>query len=96
LQVVQGCGEVEAGDDMLTFFSKGHEGLLGRFEVCACGFVSSEKDDYEEKKKEFESIIHPIFSKFGGGGQPGGPGGYGGPGGAGFGEDDEMPNHDDL
>jgi hypothetical protein len=52
LQVVQGCGEVEAGDDMLTFFSKGHEGLLGRFEVCACGFVSSEKQKKEMLEDE--------------------------------------------
>jgi len=61
--------------------------------------MAAEKEDYEEKKKEFESVVHPIFSKFGGGGGggggPGGPGGYG-QGGAGFGDDEEMPNHDDL
>jgi len=57
--------------------------------------MAAEKEDYEEKKKEFESVIHPIFSKLGGGaGGPGGGGGFGGPGG--FGEDDEMPSHDDL
>jgi len=50
--------------------------------------MAAEKDDYEEKRKEFEGIVHPIFAKVGGG--PGGPSG-----GQGF-EDDEMPNHDDL
>jgi heat shock protein 5 len=52
--------------------------------------LQAEKTDYEEKKKEFEGVIHPIFAKYSGGaGQPGGqPGGdWGG---------DEMPNHDDL
>jgi len=53
--------------------------------------MAAEKDDYEEKRKEFEGIVHPIFAKVGGG--PGGPGGPSG--GQGF-EDDEMPNHDDL
>jgi heat shock protein 5 len=48
----------------------------------------AETSDFEEKKKEFEGIIHPIFSKFqGGAGGPGGPGGF---------DSDEMPNHDDL
>jgi heat shock protein 5 len=52
--------------------------------------LSAETSDFEEKKKEFEGIIHPIFSKFqgaGGAGGPGGPGGF---------DSDEMPNHDDL
>eukprot|EP01123_Difflugia_compressa_P009052 TRINITY_DN288_c0_g1_i9.p1 TRINITY_DN288_c0_g1~~TRINITY_DN288_c0_g1_i9.p1 ORF type:complete len:692 (+),score=211.40 TRINITY_DN288_c0_g1_i9:89-2077(+) len=57
--------------------------------------MAAEKEEYEEKKKEFEGIIHPIFTKLGGGaGGAGHAGGYGGPGG-GFGED-EMPSHDDL
>jgi heat shock protein 5 len=50
--------------------------------------LQAEKSDYDEKKKEFEGIIHPIFAKFSGG-QPGGQPGEGGWG-------DEMPNHDDL
>lgn len=53
--------------------------------------MGAETEDYEEKKKEFEAVVHPIFAKLGGGGGPGG----GAPGG-GFGEDDEMPSHDDL
>jgi len=53
--------------------------------------LMAEKSDFEEKKKEFESIIHPIFSKYSG--AAGGPGGPGGPGGF---ESDEMPSHDDL
>jgi heat shock protein 5 len=50
--------------------------------------LQADKADYDEKKKEFEGIIHPIFAKFSGGagGQPGG-GDWGG---------DEMPSHDDL
>jgi len=56
--------------------------------------MAAEKEDYEEKKKEFEAVIHPIFSKLGGGAGGGGPRGGYGPGG--FGEDDEMPSHDDL
>jgi heat shock protein 5 len=50
--------------------------------------VQAETSDFEEKKKEFEGIIHPIFAKF--------QGGAGGPGGAGGFDSDEMPNHDDL
>lgn len=33
------------------------------------------KEQYEEKKKEFEGVVHPIFAKFGGGAQGGMPGG---------------------
>jgi heat shock protein 5 len=50
--------------------------------------LNAETEEYEEKKKEFEAVIHPIFQKFQAqhGGAPGGaPGG-----------DDEMPSHDDL
>jgi len=49
--------------------------------------LTSDKDEYETKKTEFEAIVHPIFAKH----QP--QGGPGGPGGA---SDDEMPEHDDL
>jgi len=51
--------------------------------------LMAEKSDFDEKKKEFEGIIHPIFAKF--------SGGAGGQGGAGFdyGSED-MPDHDDL
>jgi len=52
--------------------------------------MSASTEEYEEKKREFESVVHPIFQKFqGAGGAPGGgaPGGdYG----------DEMPEHGDL
>jgi heat shock protein 5 len=51
--------------------------------------LQADKSDFEEKKKEFEGIIHPIFAKFSAG--AGGPGG-----GAQYGGDEEMPNHDDL
>jgi len=48
--------------------------------------LSAETEEYEEKKKEFESVVHPIFQKIQaqGGGAPGG------------GFDEEMPDHDDL
>jgi len=49
--------------------------------------LTAETEEYEEKKKDFEGIIHPIFGKLQGAAPGGGPGG---------GEDDEMPNHDDL
>jgi len=52
--------------------------------------MEAEKEEYEDKKKEFESIIYPIFSKLGGG-----AGGFG-HGGQGFGDDDEIPSPDDL
>jgi len=51
--------------------------------------LNAETEEYEEKKKEFESVIHPIFQRFQaqhGGAAPGG----GGP------QDDDMPSHDDL
>jgi len=52
--------------------------------------MNADKDAYDEKKKELESVVHPIFQKMGGG--PGGPpgGGHGAPG------SDEMPSHEDL
>jgi heat shock protein 5 len=50
--------------------------------------LQAEKSDYDEKKKEFEGVVHPIFAKFQGAGQGAGPqGGW---------DSDEMPNHDDL
>jgi len=48
--------------------------------------LNAETEEYEEKKKEFEGVIHPIFSKFQS--QSGGPGGAG--------DEEEMPSHDDL
>jgi len=50
--------------------------------------LQADAEEYEEKKKEFEGIIHPIFKKFQAqsGGAPGG----------GAGESDEMPEHEDL
>jgi len=50
--------------------------------------LQAETEDYEEKKKEFEGIIHPIFQKLQA--QAGGQGGGAGAGG------DDMPGHDDL
>jgi heat shock protein 5 len=51
--------------------------------------ITSDKDEYETKKTEFEGIVHPIFAKI----QPkGGPQGAGGEEGG----DEEMPDHDDL
>jgi len=49
--------------------------------------LNAETEEYEEKKKEFEGIIHPIFQKFqaANGGGPGGAQGS-----------EEMPEHDDL
>jgi heat shock protein 5 len=49
--------------------------------------LQAEKTDYDEKKKEFEGIIHPIFAKFSGGAGPQAGEGW---------DSDEMPNHDDL
>jgi heat shock protein 5 len=47
--------------------------------------LTADKDEYENKKSEFEGIVHPIFAKL----QP--------QGGAGGAEDsEEMPDHDDL
>lgn len=51
--------------------------------------VDEEKETYDERYKELESIVNPIFSKYYGAGGPGGP-----MGGAGF--DEEMPEHDEL
>lgn len=47
--------------------------------------LTSDKDEYETKKTEFEGIVHPIFAKL----QPQG-------GGAAGAEEEEMPDHDDL
>jgi heat shock protein 5 len=49
--------------------------------------ISSDKDEYDTKKTEFEGVVHPIFAKI----QPKG----GAPGGE-EGADEEMPDHDDL
>jgi heat shock protein 5 len=46
--------------------------------------LTSDKDEYDTKKTEFEGIVHPIFAKI----QP--------KGGAPEGADEEMPDHDDL
>jgi len=47
--------------------------------------MSADKDEYEEKKKDLEKIVHPIFKKFQGqGGESGGA------------EGEEMPEHDDF
>jgi len=50
--------------------------------------LTSDADEYETKKTEFEGIVHPIFAKIQGGGAGGAPGEAGG--------DEEMPDHDDL
>jgi len=47
--------------------------------------ITSDKEEYEEKKKEFEAIVHPIFQKY-----------QQAPGGAPGAGDEEMPEHDDL
>jgi len=52
--------------------------------------ITAEKEDYDGKKEELEKIVHPIFSKIGGG-APGG-GAHGGA----HGGDEEMPSHEDL
>jgi len=54
--------------------------------------MTADKEAYDEKKQELEKIVHPIFSKFGGG-APGGGAPGGGHGGA---EGEEMPSHEDL
>jgi len=54
--------------------------------------MNADKEAYEEKKQELEKVVHPIFSKFGGGPGAGGPHGGGPAGGAG----EEMPSHEDL
>jgi len=47
--------------------------------------MDANTEDYEEKKKELESVANPIISKlYGSAGGPGGPG------------DEEMPDHDEL
>jgi heat shock protein 5 len=46
--------------------------------------LSSDADEYETKKTEFEGIVHPIFAKIQAAG------------GAAAGGDEEMPDHDDL
>jgi len=61
----------------------------------------AEKDDYDEKYKELEKVVQPIFSKlYQGAGGPGGAGGFpGGPGGfpgGGFPGGADMPEHDEL
>jgi heat shock protein 5 len=53
--------------------------------------LTAGKDEYETKKTEFESVVHPIFAKFQPKGGEGGPGGFEGPD-----DSDEMPGHDDL
>jgi len=53
------------------------------------GNLSAEKDEFEEKKKELESVCNPVMMKFyQAGGIPGGPGGMGGEGG-----DDDVHMH---
>jgi len=53
------------------------------------GNLSAEKDEFEEKKKELESVCNPVMMKFyQAGGMPGGPGGMGGEGG-----DDDVHMH---
>jgi len=46
--------------------------------------LAATKEEYEEKKGEFEKVVHPIFQKYQS--QPG----------AGSAGDEEMPEHDDL
>ena len=52
---------------------------------------TAEKEEYDEKYKELEDVAKPIFTKLyqQTGGAPGG-------GAGGFGEDDEIPTHDEL
>jgi len=52
---------------------------------------NAEAEEYEEKQKEFEKIVNPIFSKLYQGGGGGGGGGDDDEGG-----DDDMPDHDEL
>lgn len=52
------------------------------------GNMDATKEEYDEKKQEFENVVHPIFKKY-----------QAAAGGAPYGEgegDDEMPTHDDL
>jgi len=54
--------------------------------------ASAEKEDFDAKYKELEQLVQPIFSKlYQGAGGPGGPGegGFGG-------DEDEVPNFDEL
>jgi len=55
---------------------------------------SATKDEYAEKQKELEGVCNPIVSKLyqQSGGGAGGAGGEG----EGFGEDGDLPDHDDL
>merc|ERR1712023_125936 len=54
---------------------------------------AAEKEDYDEKKKELESVSNPIMTKlyqqYGQGGAPGGDGEE-------FEDDDDIPDHDEL
>ncbi|GAB5361196.1 hypothetical protein AAMO2058_000692800 [Amorphochlora amoebiformis] len=56
---------------------------------------AAEKDDYDEKKKELESVSNPIMTKLY---QQHGQGGAGAPGADGddFEDDDDIPDHDEL
>jgi len=44
--------------------------------------IGAEKEEYEEKKKDLEKVVHPIFKKFQGQGEAGG--------------EEDLPEHDDL
>merc|ERR1712023_553400 len=55
---------------------------------------AAEKDDYDEKKKELESITNPIMSKLYQ--QHGQGGGAGGDEDGDFEDDDDIPDHDEL
>jgi len=50
--------------------------------------LDATKDDFEEKKRELEGVVHPIFKKY--------QAAAGGAGGAGGEEGGDMPEHDDL
>jgi heat shock protein 5 len=50
--------------------------------------LQAETEEFEEKTKEFQNIINPIFKKF--------QAAHGGPGAGGPGGDEEMPEHEDL
>jgi len=52
--------------------------------------MQATKEEYEEKKKDLEKVVHPIFQKHAAS-AAGGAGGAGAAGG-----DEEMPEHDDL
>jgi len=60
-------------------------------------YQSTEKEEYDEKYKELEKVVQPIFTKmYGAAGGPGGAGGAGGAGGFPGGFNGEMPTHDEL